>query len=332
MKNSRGVVLGLVGALLLGCGNDHGTPPPDTVRFGQVGEVTVATQAPLIVDERQGEIQQILTWGSSGSWVLREVISYRGLEGDETFRKNEGNPVAFASAYASLVLQLNETPGLELLTIAPMEDLECEDGETRVTVTIWDELREEERIWVRCAGGTLSGLKTSEAGPDLDAGRIIQAAILVRDYTHIGGFNSSYVGSLPFGTLDRTEDSGARLDGHRVFYSVPAGSSKTPTGWLAFWRDHNGTSSFSIPAVDWRNEFAVVAAVGLRREAGDSVEVRRVLQTRDSILIEVAERNPGDFCSPAARDHYPVHIIVAPRAFLPVGFSEKKQERVDCGG
>jgi hypothetical protein len=327
-----GLSVSVCGLVLLGCGDDNGTPPTETVRFGQIGEVTVATQAPLVVDERQGELQQILTWGSSGAWVLREVISYRGLTGDETIRKSEGNPIAFASAYASLILQLNETPGIELLTVAPMGDLECEDGQTKVTVTIWDEFRGEERIWTRCAGGTLSGLKTSEAGPDLEAGRVVQAAILVRDFTQGDDFASFYVGSLPFGTLDRSEDSGAGLEEPRVFFSVPAGNPKTPTGWLAFWRDHNGTPSFLIPEVDWRNEFAVVAAVGLRREAGDSVEVRRVLQTRDNILIEVVERNPGDFCSPAARDHFPVHIIVAPRDFLPVDFSEMKQERVDCGG
>jgi hypothetical protein len=154
----------------------------------------------------------------------------------------------------------------------------------------------------------------------------------MRDFTQGGDFASAYLGSLPFGTLDRSEDSGAGLQEPWVFFSVPAGNPKTPTGWLAFWRNHNGTAASNIPQVDWENEIAVVAAVGLREEAGDSVEVRRILQTGESLIIELFERNPGDFCSPAARDHYPVHIIVAPRTLLPATFLDLKQERVDCGG
>jgi hypothetical protein len=72
-------------------------------------------------------------------------------------------------------------------------------------------------------------------------------------------------------------------------------------------------------------------AVGLRGEAGDSVEVRRVVETNDGTLITLYERVPGDFCSPAARDHYPVHVIVAPRTRLPILFSEVVIERVPCG-
>jgi len=76
---------------------------------------------------------------------------------------------------------------------------------------------------------------------------------------------------------------------------------------------------------------ALVAAVGMRTEAGDSVEVRRVLQTGEGTQVSLFERIPGDFCSPASRDHYPVHIIVAPRTLLPIAFSEVVQERVPCG-
>ncbi len=83
------------------CGDDNGTPPLETVRFGQLGEVEVGVVAPLLFGEGVGELQQILTWGSSGAWVLREIISYRGLLGDETVIQSKGDPVAYASAYAS---------------------------------------------------------------------------------------------------------------------------------------------------------------------------------------------------------------------------------------
>lgn len=321
----------LLGVLLVGCGDDTGTPPPDTIRFGQLGEVEVAVLAPLVFGDGMGELQQILTWGSSGVWVLREVISYQEIPGDETVTRNDGDPIAYASAYASLITQLNETDGVELISVSPLPQSGCDPGRTRVTVTIWDEIKKQEKSWVRCASGSLGTLKTSEAGPDLDAGRVIQAAILVRDFTQGGNFVSAYWGSVPFGTLDRGEDSGARLDEPMVFLSVPAGNPNPPTGWLAFWNAHSGELSRGIPQVDWAAEMVLVAAVGVRGEAGDSVEVRRVLQTGEGTQVSLFERVPGDFCSPAARDHYPVHIVVAPRTLLPVRFSHVVTERVPCG-
>lgn len=313
------------------CGDDSGTPPLDTVRFGQLGEVEVGVVAPLLFGEGVGELQQILTWGSSGAWVLREIISYRGLLGDETVTKNEGNPIAYALGYASLITDLNQRPGLELFSISPDPPEACAPGATQVTVTIWDELREEEKKWVRCAARNLATLETSDAGPDLEAGRVVQAAILVRDFTQGAGFISAYVGSVAFGTLYRGEESGAGLDSSKAYLSIPEGNPNPPTGWLTFWRAHNNTPPSAIPFVDWTREMALVAAVGVRSEAGDSVEVRRILGTGDGTQVTLFERAPGNFCSPASRDHYPVHIIVAPRTLLPVRFSEVVTVRVPCG-
>jgi hypothetical protein len=154
---------------------------------------------------------------------------------------------------------------------------------------------------------------------------------LVKDFTQGTDFVSAYVGSVPFGTLERGEESGAGLQEPRAFYSVPAGNPRPPTGWLTFWHDHNGTAPGDIPHVDWANEMAIVAAVGIRTEAGDSVEVRRILQTGVGTQVDLFERIPGDFCSPAARTHYPIHIVVAPRTLQPTRFSELVTERVPCG-
>ena len=325
------LVVVLLGPFNQACRDDIGTPPPGTLRFGQLGEIEVGVVAPLVFGGGSGELQQVLTWGSSGVWVLREIISYRGLLGDETVSRNRGDPIAYASAYASLITQLNETAGLELFSISPELPEPCASGRTRVTATIWDELQEKEISWVRCASGTLGTLQTSEAGPDLEAGRVIQAAILVRDFTQGPRFVSSYLGSVPFGTLDRGEESGAGLQEPRVFLSVPLGNPNPPTGWLSFWATHNSTPPSEIPHVNWANEMALVAAVGVRGEAGDSVEVRRVLQTGEGTQVSIVERAPGNFCSPASRDHFPVHIIVAPRTLLPIRFSEVVTERVPCG-
>ena len=333
-RSRTGLVFPILGVLLSlaspGCGDGGGTRPPPTTRFGQLGEIEIGVVAPI--GSGTGELQQILTWGSSGAWVLREIITYRARQGDETVTKNQGDPVAYASTYASLITQLNELNGVELFSIPREPSEECVPGRTRVTVSIWDEVRKEEERWVRCAGGTLATLLTSEAGPDLEAVRVIQAAILVRDFTQGPGFVSAYVGSVPFGTLDRGENSGAGLQEPRRFYSVPKGNPRPPTGWLTFWANHDKTDPDAIPEVEWAHEMALVAAVGMRTEAGDSVEIRRILETDKGTQVSLYERVPGDFCSPAARDHYPVHIIVAPRTLLPIDFSEVVTERVPCGG
>lgn len=75
----------------------------------------------------------------------------------------------------------------------------------------------------------------------------------------------------------------------------------------------------------------LVAAVGERHEAGDSVEVRRVVPADGGTLAEAFERVPGNFCSPAERTHVPFHVVVAPLAPLPVTFPEIVVERVPCG-
>ncbi len=324
----------LVLPLVLPACDDGVTPPPDTLRFGQIGEIRVNVVAPLVFGEGIGELQQILTWGSTGAWVLREVISYRGLEGDESMRRSKGDPGAYASFYASLITQLNEFEGIKLF---PLEDLPpdlpepCIDGRTRISFTIRDDVKDREITWTRCTQGTLGTLETGEAGPDLDAGRVIQAAILVRDFTQGSRFTSSYIGSVPFGTLDRGEDSGAHLEEPRVFASVPWGNPRPPTGWELFWAAHNGARHDEIPSVDWATEMVIVAEMGIRSEAGDSIEVRQILQTGDGTQVNLVERVPGDFCSPASRDHYPFHIVVAPRTLDSIRFGRVDTVRVSCG-
>jgi hypothetical protein len=314
--------------LLVACGDD-GTVPDGTLRFGQVGEVSLALEVPLLFRGGAGELRQALTWNSGGAWQLRESISYRGLLGDENLTRKQGDP----GTYASLIAQLNESPVLKLF-----EDLEpevpdpCAPGATKVTLTVWDEVRKDEKTFVRCSEGSLATLKTSEAGPDPEAVRVIQAAILVRDFTEGTRFLSAYSGSVPFGTLDRSEDSGALLDTARAFYSEREGSLDTPDDWVPFWRAHKGKPAAHPPVIDWAHEMVLVAAVGKRMEAGDSIEIRQVLQTGEGTQVNLFERVPGDFCSPAATEHYPVHIVVAPRTLLPpVHFSHLKTERVPCG-
>ncbi len=308
-------------AVLLACDGGAG-PAPDALRFGQIGHIRATLLVPLAGDE--GELSQDLAWESSGAWKLTERISYQGVLGDENVMSNPGDPGAYASAYAGMITQINQTEGLELFTDQLDPDLTPTCGVTRTTVvlTVQDDTRGEDETWVRCSSGDFSNLPPGASGPDPAASRVIQVADLVGQFTLGDDFMSVYFGSVPFATLDRGEDSNAQLGASFSFASA--------LGWPEFWQAHVG-HEVTPPDVDFERNIVIIGAVGLRLEAGDSVEVRRILQVEGGTFAEVVERVPGDFCSPAARLHVPFHIVLAPRTDLPVRFPEPKVERVPCG-
>jgi hypothetical protein len=309
---------------LLGCGDNGGTDP-GALRFGQLGRIEIQLEAPLRLGE--GQLKQALVWNSSGSWTLREAVSYRGLTGDETLHRSQGDPGQFAGAYASLITQLNDVEALKLFidSLAPTPPdpaPECGPTRTRITFTIRDDARQDTTTWVRCAEGSLGTLTPAGAGPGGAAARLVVATLLAREATVGGRWTSTYLGTVPFGTLDRGEDSRSSV-GAPVTY-IDAG------GFQAFWSEH--APGRPLPAVDFPREMVVVGIVGTRKEAGDSVEVRRILQVDQGTVIEVVERLPGNFCAPASRTHVPYHVVVAPRTPIPHRFADVRVDSISCGG
>lgn len=299
-------------------------PPP---RFAQVGEVEVEVISPIAGGE--GTLEEAFRWRSEGPWVLAERMRYQGLTGDESVRRPTLNPGDLAPEYASLVQQLNETPGLRLFDAQVPQSLrpECGEGRSRVTFTLRDSFRDEMARWVRCADGTFFSLSPATAGPDAGAARVITAAQLARFFTLGEGAISTYFGSRPFYRLDRGEDSPARPEASRVFRSE---SAEPPEGWLEFWEAHAGATS-PRPAVDWTRDMVILASVGTRPEAGETVTVRRILPIAAGVRIETVWRVPGDFCSPAAKEIHPYDLVVAPKGATPIEFNEPVVERVPCG-
>lgn len=313
--------LALLALLATGsCGSDL-TTNPGALRFGQIGGVRVELDAPLRLGV--GTLHQALVWESSGEWTLEESISYRGLHGDQDTRANPGQAGLFAEGYASLITQLNDVPGQKLFIAELSQELDppCGQTRTRIRFEVRDDVKEEEASWTRCADGSLANLTTLDAGPDAAASRVVLAALLARNRTLGETFVSAYAGSVPFGTLERGDDTPSGLDTPTVILSR--------NDWQSFWRSHAGEQE--PPAVDFAEEMVIVGTVGPREEAGDSVEVRRILQVDLGTLTEVYERVPGDFCSPAARTHAPYHIVVAPRTPPPIRFADVRVELVSCG-
>ena len=306
---------------MAGC-TDNGGIGPGTLRFGQLGEITVDLFTPLRLG--LGELRQTLIWESSGAWSVRERISYKTVVGDETLVRSAGDPAAFASEYASLIVRVNEVAGLELFIdgFPPGITAPCGPTRTRIVFSIYDSPRDSTATWSQCADGSLSGITPVGAGPEPPAARLVVATQQARDATVGEGFLSAYHGSVPFGTLARGEDTEAE--------PAAAFVVTDQVEWGKFWLEHSGTSE--APAVDFEMEMVIVGAVGERSEAGDSVEVRRILEVGDGTNAHLFERRPGDFCSPAAVKHYPFHVVVSPLTPAPIRFAQVETELVSCGG
>jgi hypothetical protein len=86
-----------------------------------------------------------------------------------------------------------------------------------------------------------------------------------------------------------------------------------------------------LPPVDFNVEMVLVATIGQRFEAGETVEVRRVLAIGEGTLVEVVHRIPGNFCSPVSRTHRPFHVVIVPALPLPITFADIRREEVPCG-
>lgn len=310
-----------VAAMLTGC--DGGPTDPGNLRFGQIGDTRIELVTPLQLGT--GSLAQTLTWNSDGVWRLEETIRYRGEVGDRGGRRSPVVGGALAGAYAQWIAQVNDVPALRLFIpeLEPGLDPTCGPTRSLLTLTIRDARRDEEVSWTRCVAGSLETLTTTRAGPDPAAGRVAAAVTLARDFTLSETFRSDYSASLPFATLARGEDAQGELTEPRIITDAAA--------WTLFWRELQGTEA-TPPEVDFSRDVVIVGAVGLRFEAGDSVEVRRVLPADDATFVELVERVPGDFCSPAERRHYPFHVVRAPAVPLPVRFVEPVAvERVPCG-
>ncbi|TVP56363.1 MAG: hypothetical protein EA351_08230 [Gemmatimonadales bacterium] len=295
-------------------------------RFAQIGEIRIDVQRPI--EQGPGATEATLVWMSDGRWVLVERMLYQGVLGEERILNSRLNPGQLAPEYATLNQQLNENPGLRLPGEVDQGLIpNCAAPRSRVRVTMVDTFRDEVAQWTRCADGSLFNLSVGSAGPDANAPRVVNAAQLVRAFTVGEDERSVFEGSIPFANLDRGDNSPARPDGPMVFLTE---DGTEPQGWSDFWQAHSEGSA-APPVIDWSSQMVLVGTPGLRNEAGHTVNIRRVLPVGTATRVEMLEEIPGDFCSPAARERYPFHIVVAPLAPRPVSFSEPRELRVPCG-
>jgi hypothetical protein len=317
-------------ALALSAAGCEDVGAPGTLRFGQIGEVRLHLSTPLGA-RGEGELQQSLTWNSLGPWQLTEAILYRREFGDDNTSRSTQLPDVLAGNYAVWITQVNDIESLRLFTpeLDPSLNEPCGLAHTKATLSIRDDVRLEEVHWTRCVEGSLGNLVTNDAGPDAAASRVANAALLMRDYLFPGGFQSGFHGSFPFATLTRSDDTSVTLDVPIVI--------ETRNAWVKFWTEHTGSPT-GLPTVDHDNELIIIGAIGQRPESGETVEVRKVRPVGQGTLVQIVHRVPGNFCSPVARTHRPIHIVVVPQVPRPVNFEQASpgvpwsvREEVPCG-
>ncbi len=312
-------------ALLAGCDGAG----PTQLRFGQMGEIHVAVETPLHLG--QGSLHQEIVWRSDGSWTIQEEIRYRDVAGETERRSNPGLPIRYQASYASIIQVINDNPNLRLLDVDNLEVVSCDRGASRFTLEVIDSNRNQRRLWARCAFGSLASMTTAGSGPDVTAARVIQVGLIVRDNTVGENFRSSYIGSLPFATLDKGVQTSWPGDESIVFRSeYPDDEARTQSLWYEFWQSHRNDPGTEVPEVNWETEMALAGLIGERQEVGDSVEIRGIVTIASGTRIEIYERIPGDFCAPARRIVRPYHIVVAPKALAPVFFAELKRDSIAC--
>ena len=311
----------------LGC---EGVTDPGSLKFGTVGEARLELVTPLTQGE--GTLVEILSWSSSGPWRITERISYRGQAGDENTRSSTLDPEGLAGRYLTWIAQFNQgtiSPIDPPLEAHPPGSDDCDRGTStsRLVLTVTDDSQGRTVEWARCVEGPLSRLQEFGAEPDPQAARVALAARLMRDNALVDGqFTSAFWPSYPFATLQRGDDTPLTQRTARAILTEEA--------WRHFWVQHAGPSA-TPPAVDFETDLVLVAVhPEIRREAGDSIEIRRILPHGEGTTVEMTLRRPGAFCSPAERVHVPFHIVVAPRSDLrlPVAFQTPiREEHVPCG-
>ena len=310
-----------------GCGV---TNPGNGVPFGQSGEIHVTVETPLHLG--LGWLNQEIEWQSGGAWTIYEEIGYRDVVGEQEGRRNPGLPLQYADNYSRVIQELDKDPNFQLADVPPLELTECEGDKSRITLRIIDATSGENRVWVRCASGTLATLVTAGSGPDVEAAKVIQSVQMVRTQTVGTEFRSAYVGSLPFGTVGKGTDTGWETHTTFVFRSPDGEDTKeTQAAWDDFWTVHNHGQRTLPPSVDWETDMVLAGFLGVREEVGDSVEIRGVITIAAGTKVEWSERIPGDFCVPARAIVRPFHIVFAPRAPAPVEFTDVKLDPVTCG-
>ena len=129
-------------------------------------------------------------------------------------------------------------------------------------------------------------------------------------------------------TLTRVEPGPSPHSG----FSEPARIVVTSQAqWEAVWRKITGSATPATPppAVDFRREVVLVAAMGGRHTGGYTVRVEEAAADARQVSVRIVETSPSARCVVTQAFTAPVDVVKMTRTSLPVRFGVAQQVR-DC--
>src|SRR5262245_40115049 len=92
---------------------------------------------------------------------------------------------------------------------------------------------------------------------------------------------------VPFRTVARGYQSGITDGGLHV--------ARDEAEWRVMWNQHTSTviPRPPAPSVDWKSEMVVCVALGARPSGGYGVEITRLVEEKDRLVVEARERKPA---------------------------------------
>jgi hypothetical protein len=101
--------------------------------------------------------------------------------------------------------------------------------------------------------------------------------------------------------------------------------------WSALWRRITARTGppREPPAVDFRRDMLLVAAMGTQRTTGYTIRIESVIDQGDALRAEVVRTGPGPRCGVGAALTQPVDIVIVPASAKPVRWAAR-DEVSDC--
>lgn len=126
--------------------------------------------------------------------------------------------------------------------------------------------------------------------------------------------------SLAFRVIDENSQSGFQT-GMEKFIS-------SEKDWVAIWQERQGNVKTKVPhpRIDFDRHVVVVAAMGMKKTTGYSIEITRVVKTKDDIRIFLRKTVPAEDTFPAVRVTSPFVIARMEKPDRPVVFIDEAKK------
>jgi len=100
---------------------------------------------------------------------------------------------------------------------------------------------------------------------------------------------------------------------------------QTEDGWKEVWqRVHRlRLPRPELPQIDFQKEMIIAVFMGKRSSGGYDIEIVRITETREEILVDVKEKEPPPGSLRTMALTQPYHIVVIRRSPLPVRFQPR---------